>query len=422
MHLALTLAVFLLTLILIVLRPRNLNEAWAAALGGTLMLVLGLVSVHQAWQVTARGAETLAFLLALMLLSELLDKSGFFSWAAVHAARLARGKGVRLYRNVFLLGALTTALLSLDTTAIILTPIVLAFVQQLKIPAKPFLLACAFVANTGSLLLPVSNLTNLLFQSAFHFSFGAFALRMLLPQVLGVWLNYQIFRGLFRKDIPEGVATDTLPEPKSLVPDQPYFRAALGVLALTLVGYFAAALNHIAPFWVALAGCLVLLGAGLARKQVGPEIIREISWPLFPFVVGLFIVVQGMENLGLTHLLGRGLHAAGPSPLAQTLTAAFGAGVGSNIVNNIPMALLSISALQSAHSGAPALYGALVGCNLGPNLTVTGSLATMLVITSARKKGEDVGAIEFLRAGLWTTPLLLLIVALAVWATFLIVP
>ena len=178
MRFFLTLAVFALTLALMLTRPRGLHEAWATCLGGGLMLLLGLETPAQAWRTTAQGGDVLAFLLALMLLSGLLDRSGFFEWAAIHAARAAKGDGKALYRNVFLLGAVVTALLSLDTTAIILTPVVLAFVGRLKLKARPFLLACAFVANTASLLLPVSNLTNLLFQKAFHLSFGAFALRM----------------------------------------------------------------------------------------------------------------------------------------------------------------------------------------------------------------------------------------------------
>ena len=183
MILFLTLAVFVLTLALLFLRPGNLHEAWATCLGGALMLLLRLETPLQAWKTMMQGLDVLAFLLALMLLSALLDKAGFFAWAAILAARAARGDGKALFRNVFLLGALVTAFLSLDTTAIILTPVVLAFVKRLNLPARPFLLACAFVANTASLLLPVSNLTNLLFQSAFHLQFGVFALRMAGPQI-----------------------------------------------------------------------------------------------------------------------------------------------------------------------------------------------------------------------------------------------
>lgn len=420
MHVLLTVAVFVLTLILILVRPRGLNEAWATILGGSLMLLLGLETPRQAWHTTAQGGDVLAFLLALMLLSALLDRSGFFEWAAILAARAARGNGATLYRNVFLLGAATTALLSLDTTAIILTPVVLAFVQRLRLRSLPFLLACAFVANSGSLLLPVSNLTNLLFQSAFHLSFGAFALRMALPQIGAVLVNYLVFRRLFRADLPDEFDKDQLPEPMSVVRDQPYFWGAVAILVCVLVGYFVGSLKGIQPYSIALAGCAVLLIWGLFRRQIKGDILREISWPLFPFVVGLFVVIRGVENLGLARYAAHGLSAVGHQPLIVILTSAFGAGIGTNVVNNIPMALLAISVLRQAHAAAPALYGSLLGCNIGPNLTLAGSLATMLVITTARKEGEDVSAWQFMRAGLWATPVVLLVASCLLWLTFIV--
>lgn len=420
MHIILTLGIFVLTLGLILARPRGLHEAWATALGGALMLLCGLETPQQAWRTVAQGGDVLAFLFTLMLLSALLDSSGFFEWAAIHAARAARGNGGALFRNVFLLGGAITAFLSLDTTAIILTPIVLAFVSRLRLTARPFLLACAFVANTASLLLPVSNLTNLLFTSAFNFHFAAFALRMTGPQLVALAVNYFIFRYLFQAELPDKFETDELPEPRSVLPDAPYFYGAVVVLGGVLIGYFVGSLRHIPPYQIALAGCIALLIWSASRKQLKAQLWREISWPLFPFVVGLFVVVQGVQNLGLARLAARGLEQVGASALPQILAATLGAGLGANLVNNIPMALLSISVLQGAHAGTPAQYGALLGCNLGPNLTLAGSLATMLVITGARKKGEDIGAWEFFRIGIITTPLLLLCSALALWVVGLV--
>jgi len=183
---------------------------------------------------------------------------------------------------------------------------------------------------------------------------------------------------------------------------------------LVLIGYFLGSLLHIQPYVFALAGCTMLLGWGIWRRQIGLKIMREISWPIFPFVIGLFIVVRGVENLGLAGLAARALAQVGHSPLAQCIATALGAGVGSNVVNNIPMALLAISSLH--HAATPAAqYGALLGCDLGPNLTVAGSLATMLVITSARKQGENVGARDFFGTGLRVTPFILLAAAFALW-------
>lgn len=415
MHVLLTLGVFFLTLILMFVRPRGLSEAWAAVTGAALMLGLGLVTWRDAWATTAQGADVLLFLFALMLFSGLLDQSGFFEWAAVLAARAADGRARTLFRNLFLLGFATTALLSLDTTAIILTPIVLAFVARLRLTAKPYLLACAFVANTGSLLLPVSNLTNLLFVSGLQLGFARFALVMALPQLAALAANYLIFRQLFRAALESQFETESLPSPMSVVPDRAYFGAALATLALVLIGYFFSSLAGVPPYIVALCGCAVLLIVGSARHRVEwKRIGGEIAWPLFPFVAGLFVVIRGVENLGLARI-GTELVDSAISPLGHVLAAAFGAAIGTNLINNIPMALVSIAVVRHAGASLYSVYGALLGCNIGPNLTLTGSLATMLVITSARKRGEEVGAKDFFRAGIVATPLILFAGAIALW-------
>ncbi len=416
----LTLAVFAATLGWVLTRPRGLHEAWGAAGGGLLMLALHLETAGQAWRVTKTGQDALLFLLSLLLLSALLERSGFFEWAAVQAARRAKGDGRRLYRNVFLLGALITATLSLDTTAVILTPVVLAFVSRLKLPSRPYLFACAFVANAASLPLPVSILTNLLLTGAFHLPFGGFFARMLLPQCVALALNYALFQQLFRRELPAKFSDAALPEPESVVPNESYFRASVAVLGLVLLGYFAAPFLLLPPYAVGFAGCAALAAWGVRTRRVNWGLMREISWPVFPFVVGLFVVIGGVENLGLTEPIAHtltGLH----SPLLAVLAAAGGAGAASNIVNNIPAALLARSILTAAHAGPPLVYSALLGTNIGPNITLSGSLATLLVREAARKKGEDIKAGDFVKIGLYVTPLVLLAAALTLWLTFLVV-
>jgi arsenical pump membrane protein len=407
-HLILTLTIFALTLFLVLRKPGGLHEAWGTTIGATLMLALGLVTLPQAWQTIAEGGNVLLFLLALMVLSALLDRAGFFEWAAILAARASRGSVRRLYRNVFILGALTTAILSLDTTAIILTPIVVSSVQRLKLTAHPFLIACAFVANTGSLLFPISNLTNLLFQDAFHYSFISFTIFMLAPQVVAVLLNYWLFVFLFKKSICQDFDQKLLPEPMSAIPDRPFFNGSLVVLALVVVGYFTASLYHVHPVVVAAIGAALLLIWGALRRQIDEKIASDLSWSLFPFVIGLFVVIRAVENIGLSTCGAKIISDSHGPALLQVPLIASATALGSNLINNIPMALLSVSVLKHAHAGLLEQYAALIGCNLGPNLTIAGSLATMLVITSARKKGEDISAMEFLRIGLISTPVLVL--------------
>jgi arsenical pump membrane protein len=378
------------------------------------MLACGLVSVSQSVQTVLEGANVLFFLLALMVLSALLDLAGFFEWAAILAGRACEGDGERLYRNVFLLGAATTAVLSLDTTAIILTPIVVALVQRLNLKAHPFLIACAFVANTGSLLFPVSNLTNLLFQEAFRYSFVSFTLFMLIPQLVALMANYWLFKLLFKSSIPKTFDKNLLPPALSVVPDRPFFIGALMVVILVIFGYFAASVYRIHPVIVASIGAGVLLAWGAFRHQLNSRLWKDISWSLFPFVIGLFVVIRAVENIGLSKSAAGMIGLADRHELVQVPAIACAAALGSNLINNIPMALLAVSALKSAHSSLLDQYAALIGCNLGPNLTIAGSLATMLVITSARTRGQEISAMDFMRVGLVTTPVLILGTSLAV--------
>jgi arsenical pump membrane protein len=414
MQTALTVSIFALTLILIVTRPRRLNEAWFTVSGGAAMLLLGLVTPGQAAAIVFEGRDALFFLAGLLVLADLMRAAGFFEWAAIHAARSAKGSGPALFRNVFVLGAAVTALLSLDTTAVMLTPVVLAFVGRLNLKPRPFLFACAFIANTGSLLLQVSNLTNLLFAGAFKWGFTTFTARMALPQLLALGVNYLVFRRLFQRSLSAEFSEQALPEPKTVIPDRRFFRAAVAVFIAVVIGYGIGDIFRIPPYVFAISGAILLFGVGLRLRRVNLGLFREVSWSVFPFVIGLFVVVRAMENLGLVDLVNR-LMDGSHSKLLTVGIGVFGAGFGSNVVNNIPMALLSISGLH--HGADLARYASLIGCNIGPNLTVTGSLATMLVIASARKHGEQVSAADFLKVGLVTTPWVLAAAAVGLLST-----
>jgi arsenical pump membrane protein len=385
------------------------------------MLALGLCSPRDVVEVTLAGKGALLFLLALLLLSALVEASGFFEWAAIHAARRAGGDGQALYRNVFLLGAAVTIALSLDTTAVMLTPLVFAFVARLGLPARPYVVACAFVANTASLLLPISNLTNLLFTETFDLPFARFAARMALPQAVALAATYALCRIHFRAELPPRFDPGALPAPASAVAHPGYFRAARVVLALVFAGYFVAPLARIQPYVVAFAGAGALLAHGLRSGAVRPRIAREIPWDIFPFVVGLFVVVRGVTNLGFAGPASAWIAEHARAPLPAIAAGAAGTAVAANVMNNLPAALLARGVVAGAHGGEPAVYGALLGANIGPNVVPFGSLATMLVLGVARKKGQPVSGVEVLKTGIWMTPLVLaaaaaaLALSLAIW-------
>lgn len=424
MSTALTLLIFGLTLAGVLTRPRGLSEAWFAAIGGVLMLAAGLVSPAAAWQVTRESGDVLLFLLFLMALSALVDTSGFFDWAATLAARAAKGDARRLLTLVFVLGAAITTLLSLDTTALLLTPLVWAVASRANLPLKPYLFACAFVANIASSALPVSNLTNLLAFSAIGDSTLRYALLMTPPTVGASLVTLWVLRLAYRREIPERFDASAFPDPLDAVPNLPYFRVTLIVLGLTLVGYFAVPALLGWPLWtVAAASAVALLAAGkwLRRVRARTIALRGVAWSVFPFVIGMFVVIRGVEGVGLAAWLGGVLREVGGETLPGRLfAAAFGAALGANVVNNIPMCLLSLTAL--AAQGKASLYAAVLGVNLGPNVTVVGSLATMLWRATLAQRGVEVTPAELAKAGLLVTAPALVVATLLLWLMLTLLP
>ena len=260
-RIAVTLAIFAAMVTLVVIRPRRWNGAWWTTLAAAAMLALGLVTPPEALGAVLAGKNALLFLLSLLALSLLVGKSGFFDWAAIRCAQAARGDARALYRNAFIAGAVVTAVLSLDTTAVMLTPVMLALVRRLKVPAAPYVVLCAFVANVGSLLLPISNLTNLLFADAFRQTFTAFAARMILPQLVALVATYAILRWHFRGELPSRFDGESLPDPASVVPNHFYFVVCIAVLGAVLVCYFLAPLVGLEPYVFAFAASAVLATA-----------------------------------------------------------------------------------------------------------------------------------------------------------------
>jgi arsenical pump membrane protein len=420
-RMAVTLAIFAAMVALVVIRPRRWNDAWWTTLAAAAMLALGLVTPHQAIGAVVAGKSALLFLLSLLALSLLVGKSGFFDWAAIRCGRMANGDAHRLYHNAFLAGAIVTAVLSLDTTAVMLTPVLLALVKRLRVPAAPYVVLCAFVANVGSLLLPISNLTNLLFADAFRQTFAAFAARMLAPQLVALVTTYLILRWHFRRDLPNRFEGENLPDPATVIPNRSYFVVCIAVLAAVLVCYFIAPLVGLEPYVFAFAASAVLAIAGLLAGRVQVRTALELSWDLFPFVMGLFIAVQGLENLGIVGISSGWLAQMSAGSPQQLLTAACATAIASNIVNNLPAALIARSVLLSSHAHTGTVLAALVGADVGPVITPFGSLATMLVLAFARRDGVEVRSGQLVLFGLWAVPAILVLTTLALALSFMLV-
>jgi arsenical pump membrane protein len=410
-----TSAILLLAIGLIILQPRDLNEAWAAIGGAAAMLLFGFATPLDLWHVTREVTDVLLFLIGMMALTAAVERSGLFDLLAIRTARAARGSGTALFVGVFLLGFVITALLSLDVTVIVLTPIVYALVYRLGIKPLPFLFVCTFIANNGSLLFPISNLTNLLAYGLLGLSFTGFAARMLLPQLVALAVNIGLFFVIFRRDLPQHFDPADLPRrPVGL--DLDYLRAATVGLGLVLAALFACGLLGWPIALPALLGGATLAAIAVTRhKATARELAREVSWSLVPFVIGMFLIIRSAQHVWLAEFGDRLTLARFDLP--ALLLMAFGTGVGANLINNIPMIGAAIGLLARATPAArePLALAAVLGTNLGPTVTPFGSLATMLWLTIVRRRGETLTTLTYMKVGAITAPTTLLAATLALW-------
>lgn len=387
------------------LRPRRIPSGVWTCLSAAVVLALGWVRLPEVGRLLSVASGALLFLLGLLVLSALLEASGFFDWAAILAARSA-GSGAALLRNVLVLGALITFVLSLDTTAVILTPLVVGAVQRLQLPARAYVLACAFVSSVASLLLPVSNLTNLLLAA--HVPAARFARPMLVPQLLTLAVLWVGLHLAFRRELARPVDGTRLPAATTVIPDRPFFAAACAVLAFLLVGYFVGPALGVPVWVVAGAGALLLGAVGFWRGRLGAGALRHLSLGVFPFVLGLFVLVQAVENLGLEAPLLRWLREPRPSWAAEAGIVAAST-VAASLLNNLPAALMVRSILE--HAAGPFLWthAALLGTNVGACLTPHGTLATLLVLSAAERRGVHVPGLDVMRIAVWLVPAMLVV-------------
>ena len=396
-----------------VARPRRLPEAVAAVPAAGLVVAVGAVSPSEAWEQVRELLPVVGFLAAVLALAQLCDDEGLFTAIGDLLARACRGRPERLMAGVFVVAALVTAVLSLDATVVLLTPVVFATAARAGARPRPHVYACTHLANSASLLLPVSNLTNLLAFHASELSFARFAGLMALPWLVAVAIEYLVFRRFFRTDLAAGAATDTAagPQPTAERARVPVF--TLAVLALTLAGFALVSLAGLNPAWAALAGALVLSVRALAHRRTTVRGLAGAASPLFClFVLALGVVVKAVVDNGLGAAAGRVL-PHGSSLLALLAVAAIAA-VLANLINNLP-AVLALVPLVAAGGPGPVL-ATLIGVNIGPNLTYVGSLATLLWRRVLHERDEEPALGEFTRLGLAVVPATLAGATVALWA------
>jgi arsenical pump membrane protein len=405
--LIITLAALAVVLAFAVMRPQGWTEAVAAIPAAAILIAIGALTVHDAADEVTRLLPVIGFLAAVLVLAQLCDDEGVFDAAGELMARGSSGQPKHLLRQVFIVASITTAVLSLDATVVLLTPVVLATARTLRLPARPHTYASAHLANTASLLLPVSNLTNLLAFASAGLSFTRFAILMTAPWLVAISAEYLVFRRFFAADL--STRPDGDPAPAST--DMPVF--ALAVLALTLAGFAVTSLIGIAPAWAACAGAAVLAvrGLRLRRGTVG-RIVRAVNVPFLAFVLALGVVVRA----AMVHGLDAGTRDLLPSGagLPTLMALAVIAAVLANVANNLPAVLLLLPLVVP--SGAAAVLAVLIGVNIGSNLTYVGSLANLLWRNVLHDNDADDGAARFTRLGICTVPPTLIVAVIALWA------
>jgi arsenical pump membrane protein len=392
-----------------VIRPGGWPEAVAAGPAAVILVAAGAIGAGDAGAEARRLGPVIGFLLAILVLAHLCDDDGLFRACGAWMARSAGGRPRRLLALVFVTAAVTTAVLSLDTTVVLLTPVVFATATRLDVRARPHVYACTHLANSASLLLPPSNLTNLLAFAASGLAFGRFAALMALPWLAVIGMEYVVFGRFFASDL--GPGPRARPDAGGAEARMPVFTVA--VIGLTLAGFVVASAAGVSPAWAALAGAAVLAVRALARRRTTPlSLLRAADLPFGVFVLGLGIVVAAVVHNGLGNAL-RPLVPAGTSLPALLAIAALAAALA-NVCNNLPAVLVLLP--LTAPAGAGAVLAVLLGVNIGPNLTYTGSLATLLWRRTLRQHGSAPDLGEFTRLGLATVPAGLVLAVLALWA------
>ncbi|WP_316751041.1 arsenic transporter [Streptomyces herbicida] len=391
-----------------VVRPFGWPEAVMSVPAAGIAIATGAITLDHARQEAERLGPVIGFLAAVLVLAHFCDVEGLFRACGAWMARGAGGRPVRLMTAVFVLASAITAVLSLDATVVLLTPVVFATAARTGVRPKPHVYACTHLSNTASLLLPVSNLTNLLAFAASGLSFTRFAALMALPWLVAIGAEYVVFRRFFARDLSAAAPSSGDGER----PELPLF--ALVTVACTLAGFVLASALGVDPAWAATAGALVLAGRALVRGKAGPLTVVRAAAPAFlAFVLALGIVVRAVVDNGLADALGHVL--PGGTGLPALLGVAALAAVLANLINNLPAVLVLLPLIAPAGPGA--VLAVLIGVNIGPNLTYAGSLATLLWRRIVHRHEHGVDLKEFTRLGLLAVPSALVPAVVALWGS-----
>ncbi len=388
----------------VIARPFRWPEAIWAVAGAAALLLSGLIPVSAAAGAIAKGLDVYLFLIGMMLLSEVARAEGLFDWIAASAAIHARGSTARLFALVYVTGIVTTTFLSNDATAVVLTPAVYAAAKKAKADPLPLLFACALIANAASFVLPISNPANLVLYGGRMPPLGQWFASFALPSLASIAVTFLVLRRLERKRLAGNCISEVERTPLT----RGGKAAFIGIVATAIVLLVASACDIQLGLPTAIAGVVTALTVCAIARSSPVSLLRDVSWSVLPLVAGLFVLVEALNITGVIGGIADAIRIASADPVEASAVSGTILAFASNLMNNLPAGLVASTAVAQAQPPQLVVDGLLIGVDLGPNLSITGSLATILWLQAIRREGQDIGFRQFLRVGAVAMPLALI--------------